>query len=93
MHHLRKNEGREREKIWKIISNFIEEENVAGIILQVGELMRMGEGHSDPEYQRNPPEYFFQLNFPEYPIYFRIVLHFGGFPHLHPKIQQGHRGT
>ena len=30
---------------------------MAGIILQVCELMRVGGGHSDPEYQRNPPEY------------------------------------
>ena len=36
---------------------------MTGIILQVCELMRVGGGHSDPEYQRNPPEY---------PKYFRI---------------------
>ena len=36
---------------------------MTGIILQVCELMRVGGGHSDPEFQRNPPEY---------PIYFGI---------------------
>ena len=31
--------------------------NMAGILLQGCELMRVGGGHSDPEYRHNPPEY------------------------------------